>query len=195
MTHVNLCFIRRLPRRRKNKGATTGIERGFTLIELVVVVIIVALLITVAIARLLSLAADAERVAMETTLGTLRSALGMKFAEHVVRQDMNGLQALAGSNPMDRLAELPVNYLGAFDRADAATIEDGHWYFDRAARQLVYRVRNRANFTGGVANPPRARFGIELVYADRNANGRFDAGVDAIEGLRLAAVEAYAWMR
>lgn len=170
-------------------------DRGFSLLELVVVVVIVALLASIVLARLLALQADAERVAMETVAGTLRSALGMTVAEAIVRQDLQRLRDLEGSNPMDRLAETPNNYLGALATPDPARLPDGHWYFDERARELVYLVRHKERFSGGDMNPPRARFAVRLVYADRNGNGRFDDGIDKIEGLRLSVVTAYKWTR
>ena len=131
----------------------------------------------------------------EHGVGVLRSAIGIKVAESIVRQDIGGLPSLAGSNPMDRLAELPSNYLGEKDGVDPATLEDGNWYFDTGSGTLVYLVRNKGYFTGGLQNPPRARFAIRIVYTDRNGNGVFDVGVEAIEGLRLAVLEPYAWTR
>jgi general secretion pathway protein G len=174
----------------KPAGAGNG---GFSLLELVIVIVIISALLTMAISRLLALQVDAERVAMETVAGTLRSAIGIKIAEHIVSQDVPGLARLVGSNPMDRLAEVPANYLGVRDGADPATLEDGNWYFDAREGALVYLVRNRAYFTGGMADPSRARFAIRLVYSDRNGNGQYEPGIDRIEGLRLAPLEPYAW--
>ena len=170
-------------------------SKGFTLLELVVVIIIVSFLAVIAIAKLLAIQVDAERVSMETVLGTLRSALGMAVAESIVRQDMRRLEALVGSNPMDRLAEPPHNYLGAIDHPNPEGFEDGNWYFDKDKRELVYLVRNKANFIGGVADPPQARFRIESAYRDRNGNKRFDSGIDTVEGLRLTPIEPYKWIR
>jgi len=160
-----------------------------------VVVIIVSFLAVIAIARLLAILADAERVTMESVVGTLRSALGMAVAEAIVRQDLRGLEVLQGSNPMQRLAEVPPNYLGALEHPDPTNLEDGNWYFDKPAGELVYLVRHKEYFSGGAENPPRARFAVRLVYADRNGNGHYDSGVDSIEGLRLAPVEPYEWTR
>jgi general secretion pathway protein G len=165
------------------------------LLELVIVIVIISVLLTVAISRLLALQVDAERVAMESVAGALRSAIGIKVAENIVRQDVPGLRSLEGSNPMDRLAEVPGNYLGVRDGADPATLDDGNWYFEAREGALVYLVRNRAYFTGGASDPPRARFAIRLVYSDRNGNGLYEPGVDRIEGLRLAPLEPYAWKR
>jgi prepilin-type N-terminal cleavage/methylation domain-containing protein len=168
---------------------------GFSLLELTVVIIIVSLLAVIVIARLLAIMVDAERVTMETVAGTLRSALGITVAEAIVKQDLGALETLEGSNPMERLAETPTNYLGAFDSPDPASFEDGNWYFDRRVGELVYLVRNREHFGGGAVNPPRARFMVRLVYTDRNGNGQFDRGIDSTEGLRLAPVEPYRWRR
>ena len=166
---------------------------GFTLLELVIVIAILSVLLTVAISRFLALQADAEKAAMDTMLGTLRSALGIKVAELIVKQELGGVGVLVGSNPVDRLAEAPSNYLGAVTDADPSTLPSGSWYFDTRSRALVYVVRNKGHFTGGVADPPRARFAVQPAYVDRNRNGSYDPGVDAIEGLRLKALEPYAW--
>lgn len=169
--------------------------RGFSLLELIIVIVIISLLLVLAISRLLALQVDAERVAMEMVLGTLRSAIGIKVAEHIVRQDIRGLALLEDSNPMDRLAEPPANYLGAFDHPDPKALKDGSWYFDTRERVLVYLVRNKGFFSGGAPDPPRARFAVRLVYVDRNGNGRYDREGDTIEGVRLAPVEPYSWTR
>lgn len=179
---------------RRSVGPFTRV-RGFTLLELVVVAIIVSFLAAIGIGKLWAIQVDAERVSMETTLGTLRSAIGMAVAESIVRQDLQRLEAMAGSNPMERLAEKPHNYLGAIDNPNPGGFEDGSWYFDNAKGELVYLVRNKAYFAGGEADPPRARFRIELVYTDRNGNKRFDHGVDAVEGLILSPIEPYKWTR
>lgn len=182
-------------RRAANLADVPRCSRGFTLLELTVVIIIVSFLAVIAIARLLAIQVDAERVSMGTVLGTLRSAIGMAVAESIVKQDMRGLEALVGSNPMDRLAETPHNYLGAIDHPNPVGYEDGNWYFDRDSGELVYLVRNKANFTGGAADPPRARFKVEPAYRDRNGNKRFDSGIDSVEGLRLTPIEPYKWIR
>ena len=186
-------MIRKIRREAAQEQSRGRLNRGFSLLELVVVIVIISILLTLAISRLLALQVDAERVAMETVAGTLRSAIGIKVAEHIVRHDIAGLKDMEGSNPMDRLAELPRNYLGALDSPDLSRLEGGNWYFDIRGRVLVYLVRNKGFFTSGLGDPPRAGFAIRLVYADTNRNGVFDPGVDSIEGLRLVAVSPYTW--
>jgi general secretion pathway protein G len=165
------------------------------LLELVIVIVIISVLMVLAMSRLLALMVDAERVSMEMVAGTLRSAIGMKVAESIVKSKVAELPALEGGNPMAQLAEVPRNYLGELDGADPTKLEDGNWYFDKRDKTLVYLVRHKGFFAGGQADPPRARFAVRLVYSDRNGNGVFDPGVDSVEGLRLGPVEKYSWSR
>jgi len=168
---------------------------GFSLVELVVVIVIISILFVIAISRLIALQVDAERVVMESTVGAIRSGLGIKVAESIVKQKVAALPAYENNNPMSVLAEVPKNYLGELAEADPPTLEKGSWYFDLSTRTLVYLVDNTGYFSGGVDDPPRVRFKIRLVYTDANRNGVYDSGVDAIEGLRLAAVEPYQWKK
>lgn len=176
-------------------GGVRLCNKGFSLLELVIVIVIISVLMVLAISRLLAVMADAERVTMETVAGTLRSAIGIKIAESIVKSRTAELAVLEGSNPMALLAETPRNYLGELDGADPARLEDGNWYFDRRDKALVYLVHHKGFFSGGQADPPRARFAVRLVYSDRNGNGVFNQGVDEIQGLRLGPMEPYSWSR
>lgn len=169
--------------------------RGFSLFELIVVIVIISILMVVAISRLIVLQVDAERVVMESTVGAIRSGLGIKVAESIVRQNIAGLPAYEATNPMSLLAEVPANYLGELNGADPDALEKGTWYFDVLSQTLVYLVDNTGYFSGGMDDPPRVRFKVRLVYADTNSNGIYDSGVDAIEGLRLAVLEPYKWVK
>lgn len=177
------------------RGCVRHCNQGFSLLELVIVIVIISVLMVLAMSRLLALMVDAERVTMESVAGTLRSAIGMKVAESIVKSKVSELPAFEGSNPMTLLAEAPQNYLGELDGADPVKLDDGNWYFDKRDKTLVYLVRYKAYFRGGQADPPRARFAVRLVYSDMNGNGAFDPGKDAIEGLRLNPVEKYSWSR
>lgn len=188
MTRTALRLDHLIARRFRLGGAEAGRIRGFSLLELVIVIAIMSILITVAISKLLALQVDAERVGMETVAGTLRSALGIKVAEHYARQNMAGIRALGGSNPMDRLAQIPGNYLGVLDGPDPATLPDGNWYFDTRCRCLVYLVRNKGYFSGGLADPARARFAVQVVYSQSQDNG-----TRLVEGIRLEPLEKYRW--
>lgn len=166
------------------RGGGPRVPSGFSMLELVLVIAVIALLATAGLNRLWALSVDAERVAMEQVLGSLRSAIGIKVANHIVRNDWQGLRALEASNPMDQLAEVPGNYLGTLASPDAAAIEANRWYFDSGSRTLVYRVRHAGSFISTLPGPARARFKVEVVYGEGGAP----------QGARLVAVESYAWV-
>ncbi len=163
---------------------------GFSLLELVAVLAIIAVLAGVAIERVWGIQVDAERAAMETVVGALQSALGMKVATLLLATDLADFEALAGSNPMQLLSETPKNYLGAVE--DAARVRGGHWYFNVHERVLVYRAYNVANFRGGGggADPAQARF-VVRVELEASRAARQDQG---FAGARLMALEPYAWI-
>jgi len=163
--------------------------RGFTLLELVVVICLVAILFTVAANRLWHVQVAAEQAAMDMMLGNLRSALGIKVAELFTRGDLAGLRALEGSNPMRLMAETPENYLGEIAGEPERR---GGWRFSLRDGVLIYRAKNEAYFQGA-GGGPEARFRVRVLYEDRNRNGRYDPGRDSINGVRLAALEPYRW--
>lgn len=167
---------------------------GFSLIELVVVLTVIGILLAVAASRLWGLQIDAERVAMEQVVGNLRSALGINVATYLVAGDMAGMQSLEGSNPMDRLAEVPSNYLGTVHGSLTDTA-GGAWYFDNRDRVLVYRVRNADYFRGGAGTPAQARFAVQLVYENRNPSRAAGSSRKEIVGARFVALEPYTWVQ
>lgn len=168
-------------------GSTVG---GFSYLELVIVVIIISVLLVVLGTKFMAMQVDAERAAMDNVLGSLRSAVGIKVAEYLARDDMTGIRGLAGTNPMRRLAELPKNYLGEIDPA-TTRVEGGEWYFDVRTGYLVYTVRNADHFQTSLAPPARARFVLKLVV---ERDGKDSRARPAIAGVRLVPVEPYRWV-
>lgn len=167
-------------------------QRGFTFLELVVVIAIISVLGVVALNRYYKLLVDVERTSMEHDLGVMRSAVSMQVAGHFVAGNLVGLQKLVAANPMDLLAEKPNNYLGVISHYDLKEIEKGSWFFDSKAGTLIYVVRNQLYFDTQLGEPPRARFKIQPVYSDREKGNK---KVPYISGLTLKALEPYRWLR
>ena len=159
-----------------------------------VALVVIGVLATVALQKLYPIQVDAERIGLENMLGNLKSALGIKVAQYIAKDDLQGIQALVGTNPFDLLTDPPANYRGALAGKEIAGVETGEWYFDRSAGVLVYRVRNADVFHGGSGSPAEARFALTPVYEDRNGNGRFDRG-DSFYGVRLETVTPYQWVQ
>jgi prepilin-type N-terminal cleavage/methylation domain-containing protein len=168
-------------------------ERGFSLLELLIAVVIVSTLLVVAIDRLLALRFEAERAMVQSVTGALRSALYIEFAAAAAKNELARMDQAGGSNPMLRLAERPEGYAGEFFGAEPELFEPGSWYFDTRDRALVYVVRFPEQFVSPLAGPPRLRLTVVPDYDDLDRNGRFDAGRDPVRGLKLVPLEPFHW--
>ncbi len=168
-------------------------RRGFSLFELLIVIVIVSVLLVAAIERLLKLRFEAERASVQSVIGALRSGLYIEFAGAAAKNQLARMELAAGSNPMLRLAERPESYAGEFFGADPTLFEPGTWYFDSRDRALVYLVRFPEAFVTPLAGPPRLRVAVEPDYDDLDRNGRFDPGRDALRGLKLVPLEPFYW--
>ncbi len=130
---------------------------------------------------------------MESVAGTLRSAVGIKLAEYYVSGNERGIRSLAGSNPMNQLAQKPKNYLGELRKPNLSNLAKGNWYFDKDRRILIYLANNTEYFSGGKSNPQRARFVVRFVYNNNNKNSYRRS--NSVAGVDLVSVEPYKWKR
>lgn len=166
--------------------------RGFSLLELIVVVCLVAVLATVLLDRLLRYQELAEKTAMEQTVGVLRSALALQFAGQVAVGGLDAAKGLARQNPMDWLAERPSNYIGALYDPGEADVAKGSWYFDRQNGHLVYRPRLTRFFVPGPDGKAQVRFRLRIVIGPgATVLGR--AGLAEASELRIVADPPYSW--
>lgn len=164
--------------------AAVRASRGFSLLELLIVIVIVSVLVVVAVERLLVLRYEAERTMVASVIGAMRSGLYVEFAGAAAGGGLKGLQSAAGSNPMLRLAERPDTYAGEYFGADPKLFEPGSWYFDTRDRAIVYVVRFPEQFVTSLEGPARLRLAVQADY---------DPGRDAVRGLRLEPLEPYHW--
>jgi len=152
-------------------------ERGFTLVELVVVVVVLGILAAVAIPKLFSITAEAEKAAVATMIGSLESTLGMYTSKQFVQGN-----SIVRHNPFDDLSNIPTNYNGAMATVNATNTPDKTWSY-RNDGWIMYNPSQ--NITGGWLNGGE-RF---IIY-------RVDAVVDGTDtvGLYLnVASYAYTW--
>ncbi len=167
-------------------------SRGFSLVELLVVVIAVGILAGALLERVLPLIGRAQRAAFVQVRVDLQTALLLEAAERITRGEAATLPSLAAANPMTLLLSPPANYLGSFasppENVPAAT-----WYFDEHSHRLVYRVGRYARFDPLGGPPQRIELATEFVFEDRDGSGSFEPVRDDFEGLRLTPVHAFAW--
>lgn len=166
-------------------------NRGYTFLELVIVITIISILIAVALNRYSYLLVDVERTSMEHDLGVMRSAISMQVAAHYLDGNMDGLQLLVNSNPMDLLAETPKNYLGELSEVAAEEKEVGSWYFDADNGTLIYSVINQRYFESE-SSSGWVRFKISPVYSEKVLGTVKKA---YLSGLRLRSIEPYRWLK
>jgi type II secretory pathway pseudopilin PulG len=97
---------------------------GFTVIELIVIIIITGLLGAAAIVKYVSLTREAEQANFKSVLGSLRSALAINSAGQLVA----GIP-ITSHNPFDDLGNKPSNYAGAFGDVDVGNCAPGQWAY------------------------------------------------------------------
>ena len=98
-------------------------RKGFTLLELVFVIILVSVLAAAAVARYISLAKDAERAVVENTIGNLREALSIYTTKQLASN-----QAITAQNPLAGLSYVS-NYAGSFGDVDGTNCPAGYWAY------------------------------------------------------------------
>nr|WP_320049030.1 type II secretion system protein [uncultured Desulfuromonas sp.] len=139
-------------------------QRGFTLLELIVVSAVVCILASVALPKFLRLMHQAEVVSVQGVIGQMRSALSLRMSHGLYRGDDLAAWAHDGSRalyPMkDLLLELPKNYLGVI----ATSNRRGYWYDDKNSHELVYVLRDDGLIEDGAARPVQLRWKIRVLY-------------------------------
>ena len=169
-------------------------QRGFTWLELALVVSLIGILAAVFLVKIMPLFGEAERVGLLRIEAELKNALVMEAAKRIVQGRTAEIASLEGANPFQFVLEAPANYLGELEAPDPASVPARHWYFDSSTRRLVYRVHSD-RFESDLGPPARAEYEIRLSFDDRNSSGAFEAGSDDFRGVRLVPVAAYRWRK
>lgn len=164
---------------------------GFTLLELIVVISVVAVLATTALDKLFWYQGQAEKASMEYTATMIKSGLWMSAASLMMSEHTSDIPALAEHNPMNLLAQKPENYMGELDGGKTKLLEGGNWFYDVSKRQVVYVVGQRRYFTPEVSGDFTIRYGMKVLYGEMDiASGN---KVSYIAGITLVPLSKYTW--
>jgi len=166
-------------------------SRGFTLLELIVVISIVAITATIALDRLYGYLSQAEKSAMEYNATMIKSGLWMSAASLMMAERTSDIPALAEHNPINLLEQKPANYLGEIDGKKTEALESGNWFYDASKHQVVYVVEHRRYFMPKVPGDFTIRYGMKVLYGEMElAPGK---KVSYIAGITLVPLTKYEW--
>jgi prepilin-type N-terminal cleavage/methylation domain-containing protein len=162
--------------------------RGFTLFELVVVIMIFAVIVTLLLERLAHYHELLERAAMQSTLKGIKTGLQVRLAELIIANREGEAGSLETQDPIQWLDDgRPANYGGAYQEP----ARPGTWYFDAHGRELVYVVNTGERLEiDGAGAPKQLRFHVRLVRGPVQLPG---GAVERISGVALAPVQPYRW--
>lgn len=177
----------------RSKIQNPELSKGFTLLELIVVISIVAILAGSLLSRIPYYQEQAEKTVVEQMAGAIQSALVMRTGSLMTHGAATAkeLNALAVGNPIDLLQQKPNNYAGEFFDPTSKAVNPGHWMFDLKSRELIYVLDRSDYFTPGKDGQKWIRFHVRLEYESR-------AGSAAGSRKELASIlfeptEPYRW--
>ena len=150
-------------------------DRGFTLVEIVIVVVVLGILAAVAIPKFLDVRQEAEIATVEHMVTSLESAMSI----YASKQFMDG-NSVTPHNPFLDLSNVPQNYNGENNTINNNTTPVGTWTFRPNGNWIVYQPK--ASLTGGWDHGGRhyIRYQVQVVTD----------GADTV-GLRLITTPQY----
>jgi general secretion pathway protein G len=165
-------------------------QRGFTLFELLIVIVVIALLFNIAVDQLKKYWEAAEKSAMEQTVGVIRSALQLQVTKLIAQNRIRDMKDLAQQNPFNWLTEKPRNYLGELNNPPIDQLARGNWYFDTAQHHIVYIVDQTDHFTPKIAGQRTLHYQVAVVYNDE---AKDSAKKTEVNGMTLKELDSYSW--
>lgn len=180
--------------KRRGAAATKPLssERGFTLIELIIVITIIVVMMGLFLDRTLFYQEQAEKTAMEQVAGTIQSALTMQYGQIQTRGKPSDVAMLIYDNPINWLQQKPRNYAGEFYDPTPLSVDSGNWVFDLKTRELVYVMRNANYFKPGKDGKKWIRFHVAIKHETSRLPSLQDAPAE-LTGTLFEPVEPYSW--
>ena len=161
-------------------------QRGHTVLEFAIAVVLIGVLITVLLSYLWQYRKEAERASLQMTVASLRTALKMRVAEGKLRDGTQNLTMLAEENPFNWLKSKPANYAGEYFSPSDRDIGAGNWSFDRSDKSVVYLLNIPETFLD--AQTKRLKFKVKLLRLLNNS-GDAENAAGPVTGIDFEQVE------
>lgn len=111
-----------------NRCHSRHLQKGFTLIEIIMVIIALVLLTVIAVPIYFDLNNAAEKASVEYTISSLRTALMITNVNSLAKA-----LPIVPHNPFDDLTAKPSNYAGSFPDVTSSNCKVGEWAFQSGA--------------------------------------------------------------
>ncbi|MGA7593734.1 MAG: type II secretion system protein [Gallionella sp.] len=167
-------------------------SKGFTLLELVIVIAIIVTLMGLFMNRFMYYQEQAEKTAMQQVAGAIQSALVMQYGQILTRGKPSDVAVLAQDNPVNLLQKKPRNYAGEFYDPAPQSVAPNSWMFDLKTRDLIYVLGESNYFRPGKDGRKWIRFHVALKYAASSLPSLQNEPAD-LTGLLFEPVEPYKW--
>ncbi len=124
-------------------------NEGFTLIELIIVMVILGVLASVAVPRYLDSIANAEESAENAVINSIRNGLKQYAGDMLYKEG----RATWPDNPFETLSETPAGYNASdngfepgVDQLDGVADTDGEWTFDYSNSRITHQRADNSRY-------------------------------------------------
>ena len=124
-------------------------KNGFTLIELIIVMVILGIMAAVAVPRYLDSISNAEQSAEDAVISAIRSGL-KQYANNALFEQG---RAVWPDNPFEVLSDVPDGYNAndngledGINQLDGVADEDGEWTFDYGNSRITHQRADNSRY-------------------------------------------------